>query len=346
GEDDVAIIVATAPHRSALAAALRASGVDVEAAVAAGRYLSFDAQEMLATFMVDGAPDGQAFRDTVGGLIDFAAAGGRRVRIYGEMVAILWEAGDVSSAIALEDLWNDLASTYDFALLCAYPMRAFEDQASAAAFKRMCDQHTGVIPSEGYSLRDGADEQQRAVARLQREMAALRSTVTRLHNEREVLAEFAFVDAVTGLPNRKAFDRHLEREWALAERDGIDSFVIVVGLDGFGEFTDQHGHAAGEEALREFAGALGVATRRTDIVARLEGGEFAVLLVRCREAAAHSFKARMRGAMADRSPTWLGELEVSLGHASLHGSTSAAKALERADLAMFARQRAARLEPR
>jgi len=179
-DGDVAIVVATETHRSAFDAALRASGVDVEEAIATGRYLAFDAAELLETFMVDRAPDAGRFSDTIGGLIDRAGVGGRRVQIYGEMVAVLWDAGDVVSAIALEDMWNDLAATREFSLLCAYPMHTFEDDASATGFKRVCEQHTTVIPSEGYSLLNGADAQQRAVAGLQQELAALRADVERL----------------------------------------------------------------------------------------------------------------------------------------------------------------------
>jgi len=179
-DGDVAIVVATPAHRSAFDGAIRATGLDVDAAVAAGRYLTFDAAELLETFMVDGAPDAGRFEETIGGVIDRARVGGRRIQIYGEMVALLWDAGDVMSAVALEDLWNDLAATREFSLLCAYPMHTFDDDASAAAFKRVCDQHSTVIPSEGYSLLGDVDEQQRAVAGLQQELAALRADVARL----------------------------------------------------------------------------------------------------------------------------------------------------------------------
>ncbi len=172
---DAAIVVATGPHRSAFEAALGACGRDLSSEAAAGRYLAFDAAALLAAFMVGGSPDAARFRDVIGPIIEQASAGGRQVRVYGEMVALLWDAGDVAAAIALEDLWNDLAATRDFALLCAYPMRSFADKASAGAFQRICEQHTTVIPSEGYSLLDGADQEQRAVARLQQEIAGLRA---------------------------------------------------------------------------------------------------------------------------------------------------------------------------
>ncbi len=100
-DGDAAVVVATAAHRRAFEHALRDAGLDVGAAVASGRYLTVDAAELLTTFMVGGAPDARRFRDEIGGVIERAAAGGRRVWVYGEMVAILWDAGDVSSAIAL-----------------------------------------------------------------------------------------------------------------------------------------------------------------------------------------------------------------------------------------------------
>lgn len=342
-DGDAAIVVATAAHRRSFDAALVDSGLDVGALSAAGRYLTLDAAGLLATFMVDGAPDGGRFRDTIGAAITQAAAGGRRVWIYGEMVALLWDAGDVASAIVLEDLWNDLAASHRFALLCAYPMSAFQSEESEAGFRRICDQHTTVIPSESYSHMESTDGQRRAVARLQQEMAALRADITRMRTEQEVLAELAYVDSLTGLANRRAFDRHLEREWALSMRDGIDSFVLVADLDGFKRYNDQFGHGAGDEMLKQFASALGMVARGTDLLARIGGDEFGILLVRCREASARSFKARVVEVMIDGPWHALRQIGVSLGHASLHGSTSAAKALERADLAMYARKRAAHL---
>ncbi len=339
-DGDAAIVVATAAHRRAFEDALHEAGLDVGAAVASGRYLTVDAAGLLTTFMVDGAPDARRFRDEIGGVIERAAADGRRVRIYGEMVALLWDAGDVPSAIALEDLWNDLAATHAFALLCAYPMSAFESAESEAGFRRVCEQHTAVIPGESYSLLDG-DDRDRAVARLQQETAALRADVARLRSEQGVLAELAYVDAVTGLANRRAFDRDLEREWTLSARDGIDSFVLVADLDDFKDYNDRYRHAAGDELLRQFAGALRVVARSTDLLARIGGDEFAVLLVRCREESAYSFKARVGEEMVDGPWPGLRELGVSIGHASIRRSTSPAKALERAALAMFACKRAA-----
>lgn len=177
------IIVATAAHLLAFEDRLRAAGTDVDHAIAAERYRAFDAAELLERLIVDGRPDPDRFSEVIGGLVERAGAGGRRVRIYGEMVALLLAAGDTGAAIALENLWNDLAEHHDFGLLCAYPLSAFHDEHSAAAFKRICRDHTTVIPSEGYSLLDGADAKRREVARLQQENALLHAQLEDLRAE-------------------------------------------------------------------------------------------------------------------------------------------------------------------
>jgi hypothetical protein len=210
---DAAVVVATAGHRDAFAAAIRRAGVDLDAAVKAGRYVALDADELLSAFMIDGTPDPARFADTVGPLLDRLARDGRAVSVYGEMVAQLWAAGDVCSTIALEDLWNDLARVREFSLLCAYPMLGFADHASAT-FRQICRQHTTVIPAESYSLLSAPDEQQRIIAELQQSSVEL----ARLRQEHDTLVQLSSVDPLTGLANRAAFDAHLQREWGIAQR--------------------------------------------------------------------------------------------------------------------------------
>ena len=338
-DGDAAIIVATPAHRHAFEKALEEAGLDVDAIAREGRYAAFDARDVLARFMVGGTPDPSRFAETIGAVMNRVGEGGRQIRVYGEMVALLWDDGNVAAALELEDLWNDLAATRAFVLLCAYPMSAFDDPASAQAFKRICTQHTSVIPSEAYSLLPDPAARSRAVAELQQEAASLRAEVRRLRAQQEVLAELAYVDSLTQLANRRAFDLHIEREWALTLRDGIDSFVVVADLDGFKALNDACGHAAGDHVLRQFASALRTAARSTDIIARIGGDEFGVLLIRCDERAAHSFKVRLLQAMGEQEWPALTRVGASIGHASLLESTSARKALERADLMMYARKR-------
>lgn len=339
-EGDAAIIVATPEHRERLAGAIRAEGIDLEGAVEGGRYVALDAAELLSAFMVGGSPDPVRFRAAINPLMERAGAHGREVRVFGEMVALLWSDGDVSSTIELEDLWNDLATEREFTLLCAYPTHAFDDE-TATAFRKICSQHSAVGTSREPSAAGGRDEQTRIVGDLRKETSALRGELTQLRQEQENLFEMAYTDSLTELSNRRAFDLHLHREWELALRDGVDSFVVLADLDGFKELNDTLGHAAGDQALCQFAGCLRVAARRTDIQARVGGDEFGVLLIRCDERAAHAFEARLRDAMTSEG----GGLSVSLGHASLLQSSSPEKALERADLAMLAGKRSARRGP-
>jgi diguanylate cyclase (GGDEF)-like protein len=93
----------------------------------------------------------------------------------------------------------------------------------------------------------------------------------------ETAADRAFVDPLTGLPNRARFMDRLERSVALAERTGSRFAVLFVDLDGFKAVNDAYGHHAGDAMLRALAARMTGAVRRSDTVARLSGDEFTVL---------------------------------------------------------------------
>ena len=142
------IVIATGAHASAIADQLASRLIDVEAAKASGDLVLLDAEETLAAFMDDGIPNPGKFEHHVGGLIR-DTLGGRTtmiVRAYGEMVDVLWKQGQEDAAIRLEILWNKLATTYGFALLCGYSMGNFYKQAER--FQDVCNQHTHVLNSE------------------------------------------------------------------------------------------------------------------------------------------------------------------------------------------------------
>ncbi len=143
--DAAAIVIATTSHRDWFGRALTEAGIDLPEAQRCGRYLALDASDVLATFMVGSMPDPARFEAAIGSLISQAADGQREVRIYGEMVSVLWDQGNVAAAIALEDLWNDLATRYPFSLFCAYPVSVFDADASTEQFRTICGQHSRVI---------------------------------------------------------------------------------------------------------------------------------------------------------------------------------------------------------
>ncbi|WP_195908181.1 sensor histidine kinase [Nostocoides sp. HKS02] len=147
--DEGVVVVATADHRAAVDEALLRLGADPGRAKLAGRYLSVDAAETLAAFMVHGAPHPEKFAASVGGLITDAAKDGGQVRVFGEMVALLWADHQVTAALELESLWNSLADHHEFSLLCAYPTSAL-NEAGLSEVSQVCDLHSRLLPPTRY----------------------------------------------------------------------------------------------------------------------------------------------------------------------------------------------------
>jgi signal transduction histidine kinase/ActR/RegA family two-component response regulator len=149
----------------------------IEAARTSGRYVSLDAAETLSKFTFDGALDPQVFARVVGDIITRASLAGRRVRIYGEMVALLWAEGDHDAAIRLEGLWNELRESHPFSLFCGYPMSGFGGESFAEPLSRVCAGHTRVIPAESYTTLADADGRLRAIIALQQKAGALEAEI-------------------------------------------------------------------------------------------------------------------------------------------------------------------------
>ena len=139
-----AVIIATPMHTAAILTELTRRLIDVAQARRIGDLACLDAEETLATFMYGDVPDPNAFRKNLGGVIDQVLAGRDRtpLRAYGEMVDVLWKKGSPEAAIKLEILWNELAATHSFQLLCGYSMGNFFKQAEQ--YERVCEQHTHV----------------------------------------------------------------------------------------------------------------------------------------------------------------------------------------------------------
>src|SRR5262245_50467373 len=170
---EAAIVIATPPHREQLDARLRAHGVDLATVCAQGQYIALDAAQTLAQFMVDGWPDAQRFAEVVGDIIARTRGPYPHVRVFGEMVALLWAAGQGDAALRLEALWHDLTKTYAFSLLCAYPIRDFVKGTHARQFLTICAAHSHVIPAESYTALTSPDKRLRTIAQLQQQAYAL-----------------------------------------------------------------------------------------------------------------------------------------------------------------------------
>jgi hypothetical protein len=143
-----ALIIGTPEHRAAISDELRARRVDVEHLEAEGDLLLIDARTALASFMIDAVPDDVLFHARMISSIERLCRGRRdcTVRAYGEMVDLLWKDGESVAAVQLEILWNRLAMTHDFSLLCGYAMGNFYKDASIGD---ICHHHTHVVASDG-----------------------------------------------------------------------------------------------------------------------------------------------------------------------------------------------------
>jgi PAS domain S-box-containing protein len=169
---DAVIVVATPAHRAAFAAELTVRGFDVAKLDDGARLTFLDAGDALATFMSGGFPDEQKFRSSIGGILAFHAATNSRLRVYGEMVDVLWRDGKPEAAIRLEEMWNDLATVHTFSLLCAYPMGNFYKESHSDHFEQICRTHGQVIPTETVAVAE-ADGRGREIALLQQRAQAL-----------------------------------------------------------------------------------------------------------------------------------------------------------------------------
>jgi signal transduction histidine kinase/ActR/RegA family two-component response regulator len=217
------VVIATEPHRRAVADALQRRGADVEEACIRGQLFLLDAEETLRRFMVGPVPSWPLFREHVGRLLERAASREREgqpsekspVRAFGEMVDLLWKRGNSEGALSLEDHWNELAKTHPHALLCGYGLSQFAKHDQSGPFRRVCAAHADIRPAEGYLVKDEG-ERLREVAYLQQRARALESEI----------AERATLEAAL----REALRERARSERAAHDADRRkDEFLAMLG---------------------------------------------------------------------------------------------------------------------
>jgi diguanylate cyclase (GGDEF)-like protein len=173
------------------------------------------------------------------------------------------------------------------------------------------------------------------VARLAAELAASRERITELEARIDV-------DPLTETLNRRGFERELKRSLAYVKRYGVSAALIYLDLDGFKPVNDRHSHAAGDAVLKAIAAALVRHVRASDVVARIGGDEFAVLLWNASEANVMAKAAALEAAVYATPVRWGSSTLVvgaSAGVASIGPLDTPGEVLARADAAMYARKR-------
>ena len=176
------------------------------------------------------------------------------------------------------------------------------------------------------------------------EIVRLRGQVAQLNERVEQLDRLAHQDTLINLPNRRGFMRALERLIDRAQRYGHGAAMLFVDLDGLKTINDTFGHRAGDEALIQVAGVLSGGVRRSDIVARIGGDEFGILLESADEENAHETANRLADLICSCEFNHDGTslpLSVAIGVGMIDGSESAEDVMARADEEMYRRKAAA-----
>lgn len=175
-------MIATPESQQAILFRLVKRGLNVEQIVDDGRFRVLDAAQTLASLSVRGDPRPTLFFTVMSELLTDVAskAQGQRIAIFGEMVSLLWEDGKVDAALALEAMWNALGKQFLFSVLCAYPMHLFGTPEDHVPFRRLCDEHTHVLPCESYTRLGDEKAKLRHVCELQQRARMADAALERL----------------------------------------------------------------------------------------------------------------------------------------------------------------------
>jgi diguanylate cyclase (GGDEF)-like protein len=182
------------------------------------------------------------------------------------------------------------------------------------------------------------------VERLIEEISRLRGQVAQLQDRVEQLDHLAHQDSLIDLPNRRGFMRELERLIARVSRYDAHAAMLFVDLDGLKSINDTFGHRAGDQALIQVAGLLESGVRKSDVVARIGGDEFGILLENADDKSAHETAARLIEAIAACEFMHEGDslpLSVAIGVGMIDAQDDADQVMARADEQMYRRKAAA-----
>ena len=175
----------------------------------------------------------------------------------------------------------------------------------------------------------------------------LRKFSTELAASNERLQQMALTDVLTGLPNRRFANEHLERQWAGAERSGSPLSCMLVDIDHFKKINDTHGHKTGDDALKRVSDVLHHTVRKQDVVCRFGGEEFLVICPDTPAEQAFQYAERLRRSVAETATYSAGgqkfNVTVSIGLASKKPTLPSTEILlQLADKRLYAAKKAGR----
>ena len=181
-----------------------------------------------------------------------------------------------------------------------------------------------------------------AMLKMVAQAEGLRQELSESRARIEEIERAADQDHLLPLLNRRAFVRELTRHIGFSARYGTPASLVYFDLDGFKLINDTYGHTAGDAVLAHFAATLQAHVRDSDVVGRLGGDEFGVILSHANAAQAHKKAAILMARLTENPATWEGQLlpvGFSYGAFELEAADNADTAIARADEAMYRQKR-------
>lgn len=138
------VVVATPAHLLALNSRLKNQGFQLEALISKQQYIPVDAEQLLQKLLPKTKLVKNLLSEFTSGILCTASRNGRKLRIFGEMVALLWASGRSKEAIELEHFWCDFLEEHEVSVYCAYPESGFTDD-DGLPLKEIFSSHSTVI---------------------------------------------------------------------------------------------------------------------------------------------------------------------------------------------------------
>lgn len=199
----------------------------------------------------------------------------------------------------------------------------------------------------GLSPAEMSDKVRGAITTLMEEVNTLRGELEAAHQRLAELEQLVDMDPLVPVPNRRAFVREISRLISFAERYGTPSSLVFLDLNDMKELNDTYGHGAGDAALVHVAGLLVKNVRDTDMVGRLGGDEFGLLLVQTEEEEAAEKAESLMQIIAANPMEWEGKqvpVSVAYGAHTFTAGQDASEALAHADARMYEHKRQGKTE--
>ena len=228
---------------------------------------------------------------------------------------------------------NTILATHLMARNDPYLMAVFEGARNVIAVPLTAEGRCiGVLVIE-HGVARGSRIERRIVSILER-FASQTALALRSAWLLEQVRESAATDGLTGIANRRIFERELAAELSRAARSGGSVALLLIDIDHFKQLNDQHGHRVGDEVLKQVAGVLAGACRQFDTAARYGGEEFAVIMPGCLETEALRVGERLRRDIAESGTTVPVTVSVGLAACPTH-ATDSASLVNLADKALY-----------